>query len=445
MPPLKLLYYIDEEGDIDMMIRVMSRACFFAVLAVLVMGQGGKRPFYRGFSLFAHSYMGDDRRPLIKVSAIIPYSNMVFLKKNDLYEASYELYVKILDSKGKLIESAVLRDRVEVGSYEETSSRKKTSKVAKTFQLDPGDYTAEALLAIKNTQLRIPKSVGVEVPDYLSSGVGLSPPRLFTVPRQASSLAAALEGGDFLKGEEVEEKEQTTFFGFERQPAFGFEVYAEERAGKPIPCRLSYEVVDRSKRQLLYGKRKVQISGAGDAFAVTFSVDEWEPGAYIFNVRAALENPPRETTSSLRFTIEFNRAMLGKYFDQTMEILALIASSEELEGLKNASFEDRPRAWSEFWRMRDPTPNTEANEALEEHLRRVRYATTHFSSLDSGWKTDRGQVYIKYGEPDQIDTSTDPYLQGEYLIWRYFSNNLVFVFYDRFGLGDYRLIQTSMP
>ncbi|NIO00898.1 MAG: GWxTD domain-containing protein [Candidatus Latescibacteria bacterium] len=137
--------------------------------------------------------------------------------------------------------------------------------------------------------------------------------------------------------------------------------------------------------------------------------------------------------------------MLGKYFDQTMEILALIASSEELEGLKNASFEDRPRAWSEFWRMRDPTPNTEANEALEEHLRRVRYATTHFSSLDSGWKTDRGQVYIKYGEPDQIDTSTDPYLQGEYLIWRYFSNNLVFVFYDRFGLGDYRLIQTSMP
>lgn len=368
---------------------------------------------------------------------------MVFLKKNDLYEASYDLYLKLLDKGGKLVETAVLKDRVVVGSYDETQAMNSVSKVARSFLMEPGDYTIEAILVIRNTQLKISKIIEVKVPNFLSSGIGISVPRLFVVAQEVPPLRRPLRDYQSFENGDMEQSEKSSLFGFDKQLVMGFEVYTEASGGDSIPCKIIYEVMDPQRRQLLYGKGTVRITGSGDPFAVAFSVDEWEPGAYTFNVKAVIDNPLREATSSREFTVEFNRAMLGKYFSQTLEVLSLIASHDELEELRNAPFEDRPRAWMEFWKKRDPTPGTDINEALEEHLRRIRYVNAEFGSVDPGWKTDRGRVYIKHGDPDQIETATDPYMQGEYQIWRYYVNNLVFVFYDRFGLGDYRLIRTN--
>ena len=60
----------------------------------------------------------------------------------------------------------------------------------------------------------------------------------------------------------------------------------------------------------------------------------------------------------------------------------------------------------------------------------------------AGWRSDRGRIYVKHGEPDEVEVRSDPYIQGTYLIWRYYQNNMTFVFHDRFGLGEYRLTQT---
>jgi GWxTD domain-containing protein len=397
----------------------------------------------RRFSLYAHSYLGDDHRPRVRISANVPYNIMVFLKKNDLYEASYDLYLKLLDDDGKLVESAVLKDHVVVGSYEETDAPNNISKVAKSFVLEPGDYVIEALLVIRNTRIKIPKMIAVKVPNFLSSGVGVSIPRLFVIPREVPPLRPPLRDFRSFENRGLSNNEQNSLFGFDKQLAMSFEVYTESPSTDSIPCEILYEVMDHQERQLLYGKETVRITGSGDPFVVSFAVDEWEPGAYIFKVKAMIDDPLRESISSRSFTVEFNRAMLGKYFSQTLELLSLIASNDELSDLREASFDDRPQEWVEFWKKRDPTPGTNANEALEEHLRRVRHVNTEFGSVEAGWKTDRGRIYIKYGEPDQVETATDPYMQGEYLIWRYYMNNLVFVFYDRFGLGDYQLIRTN--
>ncbi len=57
----------------------------------------------------------------------------------------------------------------------------------------------------------------------------------------------------------------------------------------------------------------------------------------------------------------------------------------------------------QFWRRRDPDPSTAANEYKEEYYRRIAYANEHFTLGLAGWKTDRGMIYIKYGQPDDID------------------------------------------
>ena len=55
-----------------------------------------------------------------------------------------------------------------------------------------------------------------------------------------------------------------------------------------------------------------------------------------------------------------------------------------------------------FWTGRDPVFLTQANERLLEHCRRVAYANLRYGDPVKGiegWRTDRGQAYIRYGHP----------------------------------------------
>lgn len=54
-----------------------------------------------------------------------------------------------------------------------------------------------------------------------------------------------------------------------------------------------------------------------------------------------------------------------------------------------------------YWKQRDPTPTTERNERLQEYLRRIAHAKEFFTALTLTGFDDRGEVYIKYGEPYQ--------------------------------------------
>jgi len=58
-----------------------------------------------------------------------------------------------------------------------------------------------------------------------------------------------------------------------------------------------------------------------------------------------------------------------------------------------------------------------------------------------GWRTDRGRTYIIYGPPSEIDTpSTATGGTSRYEIWYYRNLQKRFVFLDRHGNSDYRLI-----
>src|SRR5256885_1704745 len=82
-----------------------------------------------------------------------------------------------------------------------------------------------------------------------------------------------------------------------------------------------------------------------------------------------------------------------------------IISPEELNAWKKLQTdEERERFIEEFWRRRDPDPDTEENEYREAYYERVAYVNEHFSSGIPGYKTDRGRIYLKYGKPNEIES-----------------------------------------
>jgi hypothetical protein len=62
-----------------------------------------------------------------------------------------------------------------------------------------------------------------------------------------------------------------------------------------------------------------------------------------------------------------------------------------------------------------------------------------------GWKTDRGRVYILYGEPDEIERYPDSEGRKPFEVWRFqkIEGGVEFVFVDRWKNGNYELITST--
>lgn len=86
------------------------------------------------------------------------------------------------------------------------------------------------------------------------------------------------------------------------------------------------------------------------------------------------------------------------------DVTYVITDEERRAWKKLATDDEREKFIEEFWRRRDPDPDTDENEFKEEYYERIAYANENFASGIPGWKTDRGRVWIMYGKPDGRET-----------------------------------------
>ncbi|MGI8735181.1 MAG: GWxTD domain-containing protein [Pyrinomonadaceae bacterium] len=146
------------------------------------------------------------------------------------------------------------------------------------------------------------------------------------------------------------------------------------------------------------------------------------------------------------------------YKDWLDKDVTYVITDEERKAFKKLATDDeRERFIEEFWRRRDPDPDTDENEFKEEYYERIAYANEHFASGIPGWKTDRGRIWIMYGKPDGREThpmggaydrpsyegggstSTYPF---ETWFYRYIAgvgSGIEIEFVDPTGSGEYRI------
>ena len=141
------------------------------------------------------------------------------------------------------------------------------------------------------------------------------------------------------------------------------------------------------------------------------------------------------------------------------DVRYIITRDEEKAFKALTTDEERENFIEQFWRRRDPNPDTEENEFREEYYERIAYANEHFASGIPGWKTDRGRIYITWGKPDSIEahptggTYDRPSYEGggsttTYAFETWFYRHLDGVgegveieFVDPTGSGEYRIAQ----
>lgn len=173
----------------------------------------------------------------------------------------------------------------------------------------------------------------------------------------------------------------------------------------------------------------------------------------IFGVSATLAQVD-PTTKPRKTKVEIAKI----YSNWLKKDVRYIITEEEKKAFKALKTdEERENFIENFWRRRDPNPDTEENEYREEYYERIAYANERYTSGKPGWMTDRGRIYITWGKPDGVESypmggsynrpahegggSTTTY---PFEIWFYrhlegIGSGIEVEFVDPTGSGEYRI------
>ena len=140
-----------------------------------------------------------------------------------------------------------------------------------------------------------------------------------------------------------------------------------------------------------------------DTLVVT-SLAREPAGAYQLEVKAWREGDAgallRRSPFSIGWEVDTWTANPQDLFDNAHFLL----SRDEEEKFEHMPPGDRERVMAEFWRQRDPTPETGENETRETFLKRVDFANRTYGryGLGKGMFSDMGRTFIRYGEPHEV-------------------------------------------
>ncbi len=150
----------------------------------------------------------------------------------------------------------------------------------------------------------------------------------------------------------------------------------------------------------------------------------------------------------------------AKYYDKWLnqDVVYIISDDERDVFTKLKTPEEKEQFIEQFWERRNPNPGKGGNEFREEHYRRIAYANAKYASGIPGWKTDRGRIYIMFGDPAEVEDHAGggnyvrPSYEGggstntyPFQIWRYrhidgVGDDVEIEFVDQSWSGQYKMV-----
>jgi GWxTD domain-containing protein len=190
-----------------------------------------------------------------------------------------------------------------------------------------------------------------------------------------------------------------------------------------------------------------------DSYNLVLSlIDDKTNKAYLSSKRFYHYNPGVVDTTLVK---TLNSGVLGSSFalltleecDKMFSESKYIATQNEIDRYGAIDSLDAKRTFlMNFWKSRDTEPSTPQNEFQQDYMRRVAYANLNFKHAQTdGYKTDRGRVYLIYGEPDQRDLFPNESNLKPYEVWFYsnIEGGVSFYFGDVTGFGKYELLHST--
>jgi GWxTD domain-containing protein len=362
----------------------------------------------------------------------VPYENLAFVKKDDRYHASYEMTIDILDSTGRLFSEKLWIEEVKAETFEQSVSSQAYSLVERVFEVPPGVYSITTILRDNETRQSQRLMRKLAVSDYSIPTFSLSDVMLvskFTVNGEKKTLVPSVSPNVGLIPD--------AFHIF-------FEAYNEPNLDS---VRLVVDILNEKKEKTAEVTQVQKLAPGRNQVFMRIENGSLAIGDYTLYIRAfpvsqqSGEDEKYLAATSRAFVVRWRGLPKGvKDIDLAIEQAVYEAKDSEMSYMREAKTpEEKQKRFLEFWKKRDPNPNTPRNEKMIAYYAKVEYANKTFKHYIEGWRTDMGMVYIIFGPPNNVDRHPFDIDSKPFEVWSYYEMNHQFVFVDQTGFGDYRL------
>jgi len=376
----------------------------------------------------------------------IPFSRLQFVRSSAGFVAEYQITAEIFhlganNRRGNLVRSEVWERPVKADHFVLTQSEKHFDALTQSLEFEPGRYLLDVYLEDNSSGRTYQRQVA------------------FLVRNLNKQIAVS----DLIVLDDYDEEENTI------SPSVGGRISTDAPG-----FRFFYEVYSREPSSVSITREVVKLNKSGQSpMRALFALDSDDDFGEVAYTR--LQNTPlRRGRTQIIAEIPLSNLAAGDYMlrvnvedasgnlldqakkvvtvqwtgladhiqdlDEAIAQLQYIAKDKEVKYIREASSDsERMSRFREFWKKRDPTPSTERNENMEEYYYRIAFANRKYGALTAGWKTDRGNVLVRFGEPDFVESRPFNFDVEPYEIWYYYRLGRRFIFIDKTGFGDYQL------
>ena len=342
----------------------------------------------------------------ILINYKISNDHFVFIKKSDSFEANILTTIQLFDSKKDSIILQESREDIIIENfYDNTRSFKRMFEFSKEISLNQGEYN----IKINVQDLDNNNTYSFKDKILLSSEDGF--------------------GAVLIYGKNEEIKDSITLENNKIQLEFQYFQKSDIIKDFEVGIR-NYD----KKEKLSF--QNIQLNKEG-FYIIEFEIPENYYGMTYLDI--TIEN--HEISKSF-FIYNKGYDLWSEDINEIVGVMRYILPLSEIKLLKDMTIDDKFKYMIDFWSTKDPNMSTEENELLIEFTNRIKYANLNFSDINKGWKTDKGRIYIIYGEPESQDIYRNQ-SEGIREIWTY-SSGLKFTFLDRSGFGNFILIKQGL-
>jgi GWxTD domain-containing protein len=359
----------------------------------------------------------------VEFNCDIPHQELHYETTADTIAAQATIIFKLLDITRRDSLLDTLYRRFTVPSFAQATREQMSFIVQFGLHVPDGDfgYTIEILSGEKRGM--ISRELKVTPADYGMSDILL-----------ARSIAFDTVESYLRKGNLLVVPQPSHIFNDRYKNLFVYYELYELAAGDSV--RLSYTIVDSTGKVIRRVPRTREYSGPKASVNFGLDIQSLTHGQYRLVVEVGDPGTDgwrhKEITFFIEKAVSREATMVALPYYQEIEYFI---SSEEYASFRKLPEEGRAIFLEKFWKTHDYTMIAERFDHVKDLYR---------EGDKPGYRTDRGRIYIKYGEPDEIERSTMEYYEARpYEHWHYFSG-AQFFFLDIRGTNEYTLVWTNV-
>ena len=412
------------------------------------------------------SFRADDSLGYVEVYTAIQRTGLTYSHSGDSLSADFQVILDILKANEvAMSDTFKARDVVDTAeSHANVAGQYFTH--AFRFVMLAGTYGLRASLFQGGAEVGDVVNTTLVVPRYTMDSLRVSDIEL------GSKLDFVKEKSPFVKNGVLLIPNPTGFFGT-KLPLFYYylEAYDLDFDSARVDSYVVYQrVLDAETSKMVRPESSRQHRAAGKTAVIAdgFPVTTLRTGTYYIELEVKSLRSGRSTMTRKKFwTFRREDLAAGQAFkpqpeykqrlsgvapnfldmvdpDSAVQWMKYVLTREESNQVKRLTSDGKREFLNNYWKERD----LETPDAANQYFARIVEANRRYSFLKkAGWKTDRGRIFVLYGEPDRVvrgDVNASTY---DNETWEYdkLKGGVTFVFADVKGYGDYDMVHSTMP